>query len=422
MKYKKTTLKNGLRIITVPMQGTQTATVSIMIGVGSRYESEKEAGLSHFIEHMFFKGTKKRPTTLDISSELDAIGGEFNAFTAKDKTMYYAKVDGKHINRALDVVADMYLNSKMEESEIEREKGTIIQELNMYEDMPMRNVADVFEKLLYNGNPLGREIVGYKETLKKLKRDDFMDYLKRFYMANDTVVAVAGKFNEKKIIEKMTKYFDKMPSGKKPEIIPVDENQKKPQVELKFKKTDQTHFVLGTRAYDFDHKDRFALSLLSVILGGNMSSRLFIEVRERRGLAYYVRTNVEAYKDAGYIATQAGVEHKNLELAIKTILNEYKRITKEKVSEKELKQAKDFIKGKTVMSLEESDEVAMYFIDQETTKGRILTPKEVFERIDKVSVNDIIRVAGDVFRNKKLNLAVIGPHKDTKKLSRILEV
>lgn len=422
MKYKKTTLKNGLRIITVPMEGTQTATVMIMVGVGSRYETEKEAGLSHFIEHMFFKGTQKRPTTLDISTELDSIGGEFNAFTAKDKTMYYAKVDGKHINRALDVVADMYLNSKLEQAEIEREKGTILQELNMYEDMPMRNVSEVFENLLYDKNPLGREIIGYKKTLRNFKREDFVQYMKRFYMANDTVVAIAGKFDEKKIIAKVKKYFEKMGIGEKPEIIKVNDRQIKPKVEARFKKTDQTHFVLGARAYDFNHKDRFALSLLSVILGGNMSSRLFIEVRERRGLAYYVRTNIEAFKDVGYIATQAGVEHKNLELAIKTILAEYKKITRQKISEDELKKAKDFIKGKTIMSLEESDEVAMFYVDQETAKKRILTPHEIFERIDKVSVSDIMRVAKDVFKSKKLNLAMIGPHRNKNKLKKLLSL
>lgn len=422
MKYKKTTLKNGLRIITVPMVGTQTATVTIMIGVGSRYENEKEAGLSHFIEHMFFKGTKKRPTTLDISAELDSIGGEFNAFTAKDKTMYYAKIDSKHINRALDVVADMYLNSKLEEAEIEKEKGTIIQELNMYEDMPMRSIGDLFEKILYSGNPLGLEIVGNKKSLYAMKRADFIQYMERFYKANDTVISVAGKFNEKEIIKKIKGYFESMGAGEKPKLIPVDDRQKKPKAETKFKKTDQTHFVLGVRAYDFNHKDRFALGLLSVILGGNMSSRLFIEVREKRGLAYYVRTNVEAFKDAGYIATQAGVEHKNFELAVKTILDEYRKIARQKVSEQELKRAKDFIRGKTVMSLEESDEVAMFFVDQETSKRKILTPKEIFALIDKVTVSDILRVAKDVFQNKKLNLAVIGPHKNAKKLEKILKI
>jgi len=421
MKYKKIVLKNGLRIITVPMHETQTVTVMIMVGVGSRYETEKEAGISHFIEHMFFKGTKKRPTTLHISEELDAIGGEFNAFTAKDKTMYFAKVDSKHVSTALDVVCDIYLNSKIDEKEIERERGTILQELNMYEDTPTRNVSDVFETMLY---PIlwGREIIGSKKTLMSFRRKDFADYMERFYRANDTVVCVAGKFNEKDILNKIKKYFGQMEVGKKPKIVKVFENQKKSEIKIKFKKTDQTHFVLGTRAYDFNHKDRFALALLSIILGGSMSSRLFIEVREKRGLAYYVRTMVESYEDVGYIATQAGVEHKNLELAVKTILAEYKKISQEKVNSKELQKAKDYIKGKTVMGMEASDEVAMFFIDQEVMKKKITALSDKFKLIDKVTEDDIMRVAKDVFRNEKLNLAVIGPHKDKSKLEKTIKL
>ncbi|HRY82794.1 MAG TPA: pitrilysin family protein [Candidatus Moranbacteria bacterium] len=422
MKFKKTTLKNELRIITAPMKETQTVAVLVMIGVGSRFETEKEAGLSHFIEHMFFKGTKNRPTAMAISEELESIGGEYNAFTSKDKTMYYAKVDKKHIKIALDVIADIYLNSKLEEKEIEKEKGPIIQEINMYEDTPIQKVGDVFEEMLYPKTNLGREIAGYKKTVSSFKRKDFVDYMKKFYVADDTVVAVAGNFQEKKIIREIEKYFSKMPSGKKAKISKVKENQKSPQVKIKFKKTDQTHLVLGIRAYNRNNKDRYALALLSIILGGGMSSRMFLEVRERRGLAYYVRTGGEAYEDVGYIATSAGVEHKNLGETIRVILGEYKKITQEKVSEKELKKAKDFVKGRSVMGMESSDEVAMFFIDQEVTYGKILTLEEKFALIDKVSVSDILRVAKDIFRLDRLNLAVIGPHKNAEKLIKELKM
>jgi predicted Zn-dependent peptidase len=422
MNYKKTTLPNGLRILTVPMKNTETVTVVIMIGVGSRYEAEREAGLSHFIEHMMFKGTKKRPTTLDISETLDSIGGEFNAFTGSDRTAYYAKVDAKHINVALDVVSDMFLNSKMEEEEIEREKGTIIQEINMIEDAPMMDVEIVLGNLLYKKNPLGRHVAGFKKTVSAFKRKDFVDYLSRFYVANDSVVCIAGKFNEEKTLELAKKYFSGMKKGVKPKYEKVMENQKEPEIMIKQKNTDQTHFLLGSRAFDFNHKDRFALGLLSIILGGNMSSRLFIEVRERRGLAYHVRTSVDAFEDCGYLATQAGVNHDKLEVTIETILNEYRRIATEKVSKKELQNAKDFIKGKSVMGFESSDEVAMFFVDQEAKKKKIMTLPEIFKNIDKVTESDILRVAKDVFQNKKLNLAVIGPHKDGKKLEKILKL
>jgi predicted Zn-dependent peptidase len=422
MKHKKTTLSNGLRLITVPMAGTQTVTVIVMVGVGSRYENEKEAGISHFIEHMFFKGTRKRPTTLDISTELDSVGGEFNAFTSKDKTAYFVKVDARHLDRALDVVADMYLNSKLEEKEIDKERGTILQELNMYEDTPTANVGDLFENLMYGKNPLGREIIGYKQTLKKMKRKDLAQYMRRFYMANDTVITIAGKFNEKSVITRIKKYFGAMGKGEKPHIVKFSDKQSGPEIKIKFKKTDQTHFILGTRAYDIFSEHRFAISLLSIILGGNMSSRLFIEVREKRGLAYYVRGMVEAYHDAGYLAVQAGVEHKNLELAIATIVKEFKKVAKFGVTEKELQRAKDYIKGKTVMGMEESDEVAMFFAGQETMKKEIMTTEEIFRQFDKVKISDILDVAKDIFKNKKYNLAIIGPHKNGEKLRKLLVI
>lgn len=422
MKHKKTTLENGLRVITVPMRETQTVTVMVMIGVGSRFETEKEAGLSHFIEHMFFKGTKKRPNTLIISEELESIGGEFNAFTSKDKTMYYAKADARHIKTTLDVISDMYLNSKMEKKEIEREKGTIIQEISMYEDMPARSVEDVFEKMLYPKSSLGREIAGGKKTVSSFERKDFMRYLKKFYVANDTVVTVAGNFSEKKILADIKKYFSAMPKGEKAEISPVLEKQKTPVAKIKFKKTDQTHLVLGVRAYSRNHKDRYVLSLLSIILGGGMSSRLFIEVRERRGLAYYVRTGVEAYEDVGYIATSAGVEHKNLGKTVEVILGEYRKISQKKVSEKELQKAKDFVKGRMVMGMESSDEVAMFFVSQEVSHGKILSLEKRFELIDSVSTEDILRVAKDLFCENNLNLAVIGPHKNAEKLQKGLKI
>jgi len=421
MNYKKTTLKNGLRVITVPMKDTQTVTVVIMVGVGSRYETEKEAGISHFIEHMFFKGTQKRPNTLAISEELDAIGGEYNAFTSKDRTGYYAKVDCKHIETALDVVSDIFLNSKIEEKEIEKEKGTIIQEINMYEDNPMAKISNVFENLLFGGNPLGREIIGYKKTVFSFTRPNFLEYMRRFYVANDTVIAVAGKIEEKKIIRQIESYFSGMVKGQKPNFEKFKSNQKEPELKIKFKKTDQTHLMVGARAYPEGHKDRFALSLLGVILGGNMSSRLFLEVREKRGLAYYVSTGGDSYKECGYIATQAGVEHKNLKTALEVILGEYKKIAATGVSEKELKKAKEYIKGKSVMSLEASDEVAMFFIDQELRRKKILTVKEIFAKIDRVTTGDILRVARDVFQKNKLNLALIGPHRNDKFILNVLK-
>lgn len=422
MNYKKTTLKNGLRILTIPMNGTETATVMVMVGVGGRHETDKQAGLSHFIEHMMFKGTTKRPTAQSISEELDGIGGEFNAFTAADKTAYYAKVDGRHIDKALDVIVDIFLNSKLEQVEIDRERGPILQELSMYEDEPRRIVGVEFEKMLYPGQPLGREIVGSKETINSFNRKDFVAYIKRNYNASETVVCVAGKFEEKKTLSQLKSYFADFQTGKKIQMKKIVEKQAAPQVHLKFKKTDQTHLIVGVRAYHQNHKDRYALALLSIILGGNMSSRLFIKVRERQGLAYFVHTSVDTYQDCGYIATQAGVEHKKIEQTITAILEEYRKIATEKVESKELQKAKDYVKGRAVMGFEASDDVAMFFIDQEMHKEKILTPKEVFAKVDAVTLDDILRVSKDVFENNKLNVAVVGPHKNSAKIKKILVV
>ena len=422
MNYKKTTLKNGLRILTIPMSGTQTATVMLMVGVGSRYETEKQAGLSHFIEHMLFKGTTKRPTAQSISEELDSIGGEFNAFTSKDKTAYYAKVDSRHIEKALDVVSDIFLNSKIEQVEIDRERGPILQELSMYEDEPRRSVGDEFEKMLYTDQSLGRGIVGYKKTISDFKRKDFVSYMKKYYSANETVVCVAGKFDEKKIVSQIKSYFSDFQVGEKVAMKKVVEKQSSPKVHIKFKKTDQTHLIIGTRAYHQNHKDRYVLAMLSVILGGNMSSRLFIKIRERQGLAYFVHTSVDTYQDCGYIATQAGIDHKKVEQTIKAILEEYKKISLEKVDAKELQKAKDYVKGRAVMGFEASDDMAMFFIDQEMHKEKILTPKEVFAKVDAVTLEDILRVSKDVFQNNKLNLAIVGPHKNSKKIEEMLNL
>ncbi|MFC1608758.1 M16 family metallopeptidase [Patescibacteria group bacterium] len=420
MKYTKTTLRNGLRIVTAPTKGTETATVLVLVGVGSRYENEEQAGLSHFIEHMMFKGTEKRPNTLAIAEELDSIGGEYNAFTSKVKTGYWAKVDAKHADVALDVVSDMFLNSKLDGKEIEREKGTILQELAMYEDIPMRSVEDTFERLLYGRQDLGREIIGYKKTIKNFKRKDFTDYMGKYYVANDTVICVAGKIDEKKVISKLRKYFSKLNGQEKPEFKKVDEKQNSPKLKIKNKKTDQTHIALGVRGYHDNHSDKYAQSLLSVILGGNMSSRMFISIRERQGLAYYVRTSTERYQDAGYLVTNSGVEHKNLGKTIESILKEYRKIATKKVDEKELQKAKDFLKGKMVMGLESSDEVASFLAGQEVMKDKILSPAQIYKKIEKVTTDDILRVAKDIFVSEKLNLAVIGPHKDGKRFENIL--
>ena len=420
MYYEKLTLSNGLRVILAPMKEAATATVLITTATGSRYETKKENGLSHFLEHMFFKGTKKRPAALSISEELDAVGGEYNAFTSKDRTAYYAKVDAKHAEMALDIVSDIFLNSTLPAEEIDRERGPILQELNMYEDTPVRHIGDVFEMLLYGEHPLGRDIIGTRENIKGFKRADFIRYLNRAYVASNVVVGIAGNFDVAWAKEVIERDFSGMRTGKNPERKRIIERQKAPAIRLQKKKTDQTHFILGVRTFDFSHEDRYVLAVLSTILGGGMSSRLFMAVRERRGLAYSVHTGTDAYHDAGYLATQCGVEHENLEKTIRVILDEYRRIREEVVPEKELVKAKEHIKGSMAMHLESSDDIVSFLVDQEALKGEIILPEERFAKIDAVSSEDIRRVAEMIFRPERLNLASIGPQTSAKKLEKML--
>ena len=419
--YKKSKLKNGVRIITAPLKGTNTVTVLVMVNTGSKNENAKNRGISHFLEHMFFKGTEKRPTTLDISKELDKVGGAYNAFTGKEYTGFWAKTDKKHCDIALDVILDMLLNSKFSEEEIKRERGTILEELNMYLDNPMMHIPDLFENLLYRNQPLGYDEIGNRKTIMSVKRKDFVDYYKKHYSSNNTVIAVAGNFNEKNIKNKIKKYFKYANKNKTKQQAKTYNRQNKPEILLEYKKTDQTHLCLGARGYNTEHKDKYILSILSVILGGNMSSRLFISVRERNGLAYYVHTYTADYKDVGYFAAQSGVNNKKCLEAIKIILDEFKKVKEEKISAEEIKRAKDYLKGRTNIALESSDAVASFVANQEISSGKILTPQEKFAKIDMVTADDLQRVANDIFVDSKLNLALIGPFKNKKVFEKILK-
>ncbi|MBU1255909.1 insulinase family protein [Patescibacteria group bacterium] len=418
--YKKTTLKNGLRIITVPSKDTKTAAVLVLVKTGSKYETKDINGLSHFLEHMFFKGTKKRSSTLKLIEPLDKIGGHYNAFTGQEYTGYWAKVDANHLDLALDWVSDIYLNSKIEEKEIDRERGTILQELNMYLDTPMSYVGDLWEKLLYGDQPAGWSIIGTENIIKSIKRDRFINYLKEHYSAKNTVIAVAGNINEKETINKIKKYFQKINSQSVKDKLAVKEKQNKPESLIYYKKTDQTHLRLGVRGYNIFHKDKHALGILSIILGGNMSSRLWISVRERQGLAYYVGTSIDTDTDTGSLVTRAGVDNKKVDKAIKTILDEYKKISQKKISQSELKKAKDYIKGSTLIGMEASDTQASFYASQELLTNEILTVEQKFAKIEAVTVDDIQRVAQDIFKPEKLNLALIGPFKDKNKFDKLL--
>ena len=422
MHYEQITLQNGVRVILAPIESSPTATVLILTGTGSRYETRRNNGISHFLEHIFFKGTEKRPTTLDIGTELDAVGGSYNAFTGKDHTGYWAKVDAKHAGMALDVISDIFLNAKFEAKEINRERGAIIQEMRMYEDMPARRVEELFENLLYGDTPLGWDIIGTEENIRKMKRPDFMRYLDEQYRAENIVVCVAGGFSKTKTLAYIRKHFRDIPGGFRREFEPARDEQAKPEIFIKKKKTDQTHFMVGVPTFDRFSPKRYALTVLSAILGGGMSSRLFTEVRERRGLAYRVSTGAENYDDAGYLATHCGVEHENVEKALAVVLKEYRKIARRGVEAKELKKAKEYVKGRLAMGLESSDDIAMFLGDQEILRDEITLPEAIAKRIDRVRAQDVRDVAREIFRSDRLNLAAIGPNIDAKRVRELLKL
>lgn len=423
MKYRIHTLPNGLRVVFAPMQGSETATVIVMTATGSRYESIEENGLAHFLEHMFFKGTKRRPSAKAISEELDSIGSVYNAYTSKDRTAYYAKVSSRYIDTALDVIADISLNSTLPPKEIAKERGAVIQEIGMYEDMPMRSVGDVFDALMFGTeHPLGRTILGPKENIRSFTRKEFIAYHQRNYTPQNTVVVVAGRFSETKTLSAVKERFGHLKPGTPPQYTPFAFDQQSPRAAIKEKKTDQTQLMLGVPAYPYLHKDEFALSVLSTILGGGMSSRLFSEVREKRGLAYSIHSWVDKYSDTGYFVAQAGVEHDKLEKAVSTILAELKKLKRAKVSVTELEKAKSYIKGTKTLSLETSDEIAGNAATSLLTFGKIRTLEDYLRGIDEVSAADVQRVARDIFKTESLNLAVIGPHTDERQLASLLHL
>ncbi len=420
--HKKRTFKNGLRVITVPMKGTQAVTVLVLIKVGSKNETREINGVSHFLEHMFFKGTKKRPNTLSLIEPLDRVGGMYNAFTDKEQTGYWAKVDSNHLDLALDWVSDIYLNSKLEEKEVQREKGVILQELKMYLDTPISYVKDLWDMVLYGNQPAGWPIIGEKENIAGFKRTDLLNYRKKNYLASNTVICIAGNIDSEATEKKIIKYFKKIKIGKAKEKLKVIEQQKKPQVLVHFKKTDQTHICLGVRGYDLFHPLRYAQALLATILGGYMSSRLWISVRERKGLAYYIRTSSQSTTDTGFLMTQAGVDHEKVESVTNLILKEYKRVKTKKITKSELQKAKDNFKGAFTLALESSNVQSAFYAGQELLIGKTVTPKEQISRINKVTSSDILKVAKDIFQPSKLNLALIGPFRQKTKFKKLLKL
>lgn len=420
--FKKITLKNGLRILVVPQKSTQAVTVLVLVGTGSKYEQRELNGISHFLEHMFFKGTKKRPDKVELAEVLDKVGGAYNAFTGQEYTGYWAKVKAEYFELALDWVSDIFLHSLLPQKEIEKERGVILQEINMRYDDPMSYVQELWQKVLYGDQPAGWPIAGTKESIGNVQRQYLLQYMRSQYKASNTVVCIAGNIKVSEAIKKTKHYFAPIAEGEFQKKPAVGEQQWEPQVLLHERKTDQTHLCLGVRGYNLFHPMKYAYEILGVLLGGMMSSRLFVEVRERLGIAYYIRTSIELDTDTGYLVTAAGVEHQSVKKAIQTILREYKKMAMKKIAPAELRKAKDYLKGTSALMLEPSDAKASFYGMQELLERRILTPEEIYKKIDKVNASQVQAVARGLFRKNRLNLALVGPYKEEKEFQELMKL
>jgi predicted Zn-dependent peptidase len=418
--FERHTLDNGLRVLLAPMPQATSVTCMIMLAAGSRYETRETNGIAHFAEHMFFKGTERRPTARDIGTEVDGIGGEFNAFTGKEYTGYYVKCAAEFRDTALDVLVDMLRNSKFAAEEIEREKGVIVEEMNMYYDTPRDFIGGVYEELLYGDQPLGWDIIGRKETVREATRDTFLDYTGRWYKPDRMVVGLGGSVGADAVarVEELLGDLPGEQTGAPPALEPVDGNGA--QVKVHHKQSDQAHLCLGVPSYQLDHPDRYSLQLLATVLGTGMSSRLFTEVRERRGLAYYVFGINHSYTDAGSLYAQAGVDINRADEAVETIVAELRKIVDEPVGPDELEKSRNLAKGRFLLQLENPQGMIMFGLRREVLEDGAVDPEEVQEGLDAVTAEDVQRVAQDVIAGNGLNLALIGPFEDAEKFERLL--
>jgi predicted Zn-dependent peptidase len=421
--FERTTLDNGLRLLTASMPQVASTTCFIFLAAGSRYETAQTNGIAHFAEHMFFKGTERRPTARDIGMTIDGIGGEFNAFTGKEYTGYYVKCASEHQGIALDVLTDMLRHSKFEGEEIEREKGVIVEEMNMYFDTPRDYIGGVYDDLLYGDQPLGWDIIGRKETVRGATRETFLDYLARWYKPSRMVVGIAGKLDGdvRAQVEGLLGDLEPGQPAGPPPLQPLP-NGSGPRVLVHTKQSDQSHLILGVPSRPLDHPDRYNLQVLATVLGGGMSSRLFTEVRERRGLAYYVYAINNSYTDAGSLYSQAGVDINRIDEAVTTIVDQLKRIVDEAVPADELEKAKNFAKGRFVLQLENPQGLILFGLRREVLEGEAVEPDEVLAAIDAVTTEDVQRVAQAVLGSNALRLALIGPFEDAERFEKLLAV
>jgi predicted Zn-dependent peptidase len=418
--FHRHVLPNGISLVIVPLTHTAAVTAIVFMGVGSRHESDAQRGLAHFTEHMVFKGGKKFTTTQAIAQSLDAVGGEFNAFTSHEFTGFYTKTAAEHLELGLDILSDMTLHATFPADELEKEKGVIIEEINMYEDMPMRKVDQVLNKLLFGDVPLGRAILGTKKTVSAFTREDFVKYREQFYFGAECTIVIAGAVDEKKAIEMVENFFGEMPKGESYKPVPAVIADAAERVLIEKKESEQTHLMLAVKAYPAMDPRRYAFRVLATILGGNMSSRLFVSVREEQGLCYYVRAHPDSYMDVGTLVASAGVDNNRLPQAVEAIMKELRHMRENPVTDEELNRAKQYIAGKVLLSMEDSENLAEFYGLQDLLEHEHVSPEESIEKIKGVTKDEVFKVAQELFVDDALRLAVIGPQDNASTLNSLL--
>ncbi len=409
MKIIEKKLPSGLRVVMIPQVDAPTATVLLLVGTGSKHETKKENGLSHFLEHMYFKGTELRPSARAISEALDNLGAVSNAFTSQEYTGYYAKGNPKHAETFIDILSDIYLHSTFPEKEIAKEKGVIIEEINMYEDMPQFKVGEQLSSLLYGDQPAGWSVLGPKDNITGFSRKDFLKYRQQHYTAGNTIVVIAGAFDQAAVQKKVKSAFAGISTIAATKPKKVKDRQSQPQSILFQKPTDQAHMILAFRSVPTDHADSAAVSLLSTILGGGMSSRLFLQLREEMGAAYYVRADQESFIDHGIFSIAAGIDKTRFAEIVGSIITILKEIKTTLVSPAELNKVKEYTLGMMRLGLESSDSIAGFYASQILLKGKYKTPEQLTKEYMKVTAADIQRLARKIFIEKHANLSVVGP-------------
>jgi len=409
--YAKTTLDNGLRIITSTMPHSHSVSIAFLIGTGSCYESQQEAGISHFIEHLRFKGTQRRPTSKEISQDIEGVGGILNGSTDKEATIFWSKVVSSHFSTALDVLSDLLLNSRFDEIDIEREKHVVIEEINMNLDLPQRKVNVLIDELLWPEQALGKEVAGTKKTVSSINHEHILTYVAQHYVPNNTVVSIAGNIEHDEAVAHIEPLLRKWSARKLPGSYISDAKQTAPRLRTESKNGEQTHLCLGVHGFSRSHPQRFALGLLNTIFGGGMSSRLFTEIREHKGLAYDIHSYVEHFLNSGSFITYAGVDPGKTEIAIEAILEELSKL-KQGITPNELNKAKELSKGRLQLYLEDSRSVALWLGGQELLMNHILDIDDITSIVDAITTTDLNQIAGELLSSEGLNLAIVGPIKN----------